>query len=130
METDTNEFIDKLEKYLVLEKNIKEIKNPEILKENQDYRALLNLETELKKYTLNSNDIIEIYKSLKDVYDREKNIFDVRYDSMEKEYKSEINDLEETVSNLKNSKDNLRKLIKDPTNFFNGEIVNEIKKEY
>ena len=123
MEIDTNEFIEKLEECLELEKKIKGIKDPNISKESQDYRSFLNEQDELKKYVLNGEEIIEIYKYVKNSIER-------IYNLNEEESKTKINDLEEVLSNLKDSKNNLRNLIKDPKNFFNGKIVNEIKKEY
>lgn len=123
MEVDTNEFIELLDNYLELEKNIKGIKNPEALRESKDYRALGILKDNLKGYVLNSNEIIEIYKHVKNIAER-------NYNFREEEYKSKINDLEEVVSNLENSKNNLKDLILNPNNFFNGKIIEEIKKEY
>ncbi len=120
--TYADEIIGLLGEYSKLSEKIREIKSSELLREDDNYRNLLRIEYELKNYVLNGEEIIEIYKYIK-------NISDVRYDSIEKEYQSKINDLEEVVSNLKDSKDNLRKLILDYNNFFNGKIVEEIKKE-
>ena len=117
-----NEVVSSLESYSELEERINDIMNPEVLKENVNYRALINLETELKNYILNGGEIIEIYRNVK-------NSIEQKYNFKEEEYKSRINDLEEVVSNLKNYKNNLKNLISDSNNFFNGKIVEEIKKE-
>lgn len=62
----TNEIIDLLKKYTKLEENIKGIKNPEVLRVNDDYRNLIRIESELKKYVLNGEEIIKIYKHIKE----------------------------------------------------------------
>ena len=125
-----NEVVSSLESYSELEERINDIMNPEVLKENVNYRALINLETELKNYILNGGEIIEIYRNVKNSIEQKYNFKEEEYKSkIEEEYKSKINNLEEVVSNLKNYKNNLKNLISDSNNFFNGKIVEEIKKE-
>ena len=123
----TEKVINLLNSYIKLEKDIEVLtrtkgSSQNILKESQTYRSFLDAQYELKKYFLNGENILEIYKNVK-------NIAEQKINSNEEEYKSKINDLEEVVSNLRKSKNNLKNLIKDSSNFFNGKIVEEIKKE-
>ncbi|MEK6844658.1 MAG: hypothetical protein AABX44_00190 [Nanoarchaeota archaeon] len=127
MEIDTNEIMGLLEDYLELEEKVKFLTrtkemSQDILKESPAYRSFLNTQYELKRYFLNGEDIIKLYKNVRNIAEQKNN-------SNEEEYKSKINDLEEKVSNLKDSRDNLKKLILDYNNFFNGKIIEEIKKE-
>ena len=123
-----NEVLNLLNSYLKLEEDIKILTrtkgmSQDILKESQAYRSFVDKQYELKGYFLNGEDILEIYKHVK-------NIAEQKINSHEEECESKINDLEEKVSNLKDSKNNLKDLIKNPNNFFNGKIIEKIKREH
>ncbi|MEK6823778.1 MAG: hypothetical protein AABY06_01970 [Nanoarchaeota archaeon] len=124
----TEKVINLLNSYMKLEKDIEVLTrtkgmSQDILKESQAYRSFVNTQYELKGYFLNGEEILEIYKDIR-------NIAEQKMNSKEEEHQSEINNLEEVFSNLKNSKTNLRNLILDQNNFFNGKIIDEIKREY
>ena len=124
----TEKVINLLNSYMKLEKDIEVLTrtkgmSQDVLKESQAYRSFVNTQYELKGYFLNGEEILEIYKDIR-------NIAEQKMNSNEEEYISKINNLEEVLSNLKDSKNNLRNLIKNPDNFFNGKIVYEINRKY
>lgn len=123
METDINEFIDKLEKYFELEEKIKMIRDPRVLKENENYRAWINLEFELKNYVLNDGKIIEIYNHVKRNAE-EKYLGDISY------LNTELKNIGEEKSALENKLKKSDNFIADLKKLLNFEEIVSISKKY
>ncbi len=113
MKNYTDEIIGLLEEYSRLSEKIGGIKSSELLRENDNYRNLLRIESELKNYVLNGEEIIKVYSSIK-----------------EKTKSESEGRLETSLSEITNDLENITSNKKGTTIDEINEVINKYKKGY